>query len=113
MVSPEWNALGGIRRTLARMVYARDSSTPGYVCPGGPGRPCGLPIDWALEWPDRMSRSVDHVVELQDGGDLTDLRNLSSVHLTCNATKGITRRHERAREAKAAARSIMIDPSTL
>lgn len=112
----EWRKLGGRRRTLARQVYARDRSTPGYVCPGSPTRRCGLPIDWSLEWPDPMSRSVDHAEELQDGGSLTDMDNLWTVHLGCNSSKGAARRHERERTERREARaapSIVVDLSTL
>jgi 5-methylcytosine-specific restriction endonuclease McrA len=104
-----WVALGRRRIALARAVYARDQATPGYVCPGAPGRPCGRPIDWSLRFPDPMSRSCDHTHELQDGGSLTDLDNLWTAHLRCNASKGARRQHERRREAQI----IAIDPATL
>lgn len=111
MGDERWRNLGGRRRTLARQVYARDRATPGYVCPA-----CGRPIDWSLEWPDTMSRTVDHAEELQDGGSLTDLDNLWTAHLGCNSRKGAARRHERERvvrrEAEAVV-SISIDASTL
>jgi 5-methylcytosine-specific restriction endonuclease McrA len=109
-VGDAWRKLGGRRRTLARTVYARDRR-PGYVCPV-----CKQPIDWSLEWPDPMSRSVDHDEELQDGGSLTDLDNLYATHLRCNASKGAARRHERERVFKREARpvpTIALDPSTL
>lgn len=60
-----------------------------------------------------MSRSMDHVHELQDGGSLADLDNLMSVHLGCNASKGASRRHERKREAKRAIATISVDPLTI
>ena len=108
-MSEAWRALGGRRRTLARLVYARDRSTPGYTCH------CGLPIDWTLTWPDPMSRTVDHVHETQDGGPLTDLDNLSTAHARCNSSKGIQRRHERERGQRTSrtTATIVIDPSTL
>lgn len=118
-MSDAWRNLGGRRRTLARQVYARDRATPGYTCPGSPARPCGRPIDWTLEWPDPMSRSVDHTEELQDGGSLTDLDNLWTTHLGCNSSKGAARRHERERAVRAtrqaakAVQAIAIDPHTL
>lgn len=103
---------GGLRRRLAALVYARDSSTPGFVCAGRPGRPCGEPIDWTLAWPDPMSRSMDHVHELQDGGDLTDPANLRAAHLGCNASKGAARMHQRkgAGQARRARMTIIVDP---
>lgn len=116
-----WAALGRRRRTLAQRVYHRDSNTPGYVCPGRPGKRCGLPIDWDLPYRDPytgqvniMSKSADHVVELQDGGSLTDLDNLVSVHLACNSGKGSARRHQREREAGyQPTTTIHVDPHTL
>lgn len=102
-----WAALGRKRRTLAQQVYQRDSTTPGYCCPGAPTKPCGLPIDWALPYRDpytgvvnTMSKSVDHVVERQDGGASLDLDNCWSTHLACNSSKGASRRHQREREAR-------------
>jgi hypothetical protein len=113
MLDNAWSALGGRRRSLARQVYARDRTTPDYVCPGAPGRPCGQPIDWELAWPDPMSKSVDHVDERQDGGSLTSLDNLWSAHLGCNASKGASRRWEREREATRPRSVIAVDASTL
>ncbi len=114
-MSEAWRALGGRRRTLARLVYQRDRSTPGYVCP-----PCGTPIDWTLPFRDdygrinRWSKSVDHVHETQDGGALTDLDNLASVHLGHNSSKGAARRHERERETRRVTTTvIVIDPRTI
>ena len=102
-----WAALGRTRRTLAQQVHYRDSHTPGYVCPGRPGKPCGQPIDWDLPYRDPYtgqvnvwSKSVDHEVELQDGGAILDLDNTWSAHLRCNASKGAARRHQREREAR-------------
>ena len=113
-MSEAWRALGGRRRTLARQVYSRDRSVPGYVCPR-----CQQPIDWTLPYRDAdgqvltQSKSVDHLHETQDGGALTDLDNLASVHLGCNSSKGAERRHEREREARPSASVIMVDPATL
>ncbi|HEU4422116.1 MAG TPA: HNH endonuclease [Pilimelia sp.] len=115
-MSDAWRQLGGRRRTLARLVYARDRGTPGYVCPK-----CRRPIDWTLPYKDpeteqvnRWSKSVDHAHETQDGGALTDLANLVTVHLGCNASKGAARRHERTREARQAHTvMIAVDPTTL
>jgi hypothetical protein len=105
-MSDAWRALGGRRRTLARQVYGRDRSTPNYCCPK-----CNGPIDWVLEWPDPMSRSVGHQDELQDGGALTDLDNLWTEHLSCNASAGAARRWERSRSMST--NVIMIDPRTI
>lgn len=105
-----WAELGDRRRTFARLVYARDRATPGYVCPV-----CKQPIDWSLAWPDKGSRTVDHVQEIQDGGALLDLDNGTTVHLSCNSHKGARRRHQREREERrrVAASVIAIDPRTI
>jgi 5-methylcytosine-specific restriction endonuclease McrA len=102
-----WAALGRRRRTLAIQVYQRDSTTHGYTCPGTPTKPCGLPIDWDLPYRDpytgqvnTMSKTVDHAIELQDGGPILDLDNCWSAHLACNSSKGSARRHQREREAR-------------
>ena len=108
------------RRNLARRVYARDKADPGYVCPGSVGRPCGRPIDWDLPYKDPdtqqvnlWSKSVDHEIELQDGGELLDLDNAVSVHLTCNSSKGAARRHQREKEERQQIGAIHIDPATI
>lgn len=119
-MNPQWSALGGLRRTLARIVYARDSSTLGYVCPGRPGRPCGKPIDWHLPYRDPhtgrvnvWSKTIDHRRELQDGGSLADPDNLASVHLTCNSSKGAARRHARQRDVTRERVTIAVDPTCI
>lgn len=113
-MSDAWRKLGGKRRTLARLVYQRDRATPGYVCRGAPNRACGLPIDWSVEWPDPMSKTIDHDVELQDGGAMLDVDNCWTAHLGCNSSKGASRRHERGREQRAAQSAVIIvDPLTI
>lgn len=116
-MSHAWRTLGGRRRTLARQVYARDRAEHDYRCPR-----CGQPIDWALPYRDPdtgavdpRSKSVDHVHETQDGGALTDLDNLASVHLTCNSSKGAERRHERerAQRSRQATAIIAVDPHSV
>lgn len=114
-MSHAWRALGGRRRTIARQVYARDRATPGYRCPT-----CQQPIDWTLPYQDPdtglvnvWSKSVDHLDETQDGGALTDLNNLGTKHLRCNASKGAARRHERRRDQRRATAYIAIDPRDL
>lgn len=109
-----WAALGRKRRTLARQVYARDRTTPGYVCT------CGQAIDWDLPYQDPdtgavngMSKSVDHHVELQDGGAILDVDNCWSAHFKCNASKGAARRHQREREARHSNTTIIVDLTTL
>lgn len=48
---------------------------------------CFEPIDKTLEWPHRLSASVDHMKPLARGG--SDLKsNVRISHLTCNVSKG-------------------------
>lgn len=113
-MSRQWVELSGRRRTIARRVYARDRADPDYRCPQ-----CGRPIDWTLPYKDPYtgqvnldSKTVDHVVEIQDGGHLTDLDNLTTAHLGCNSGKGAARAAERAAERRAIGSEnvIAVDP---
>lgn len=45
---------------------------------------CGKPIDRNARPRSPMSASVDHIVELQHGGDWWDPANLRASHLVCN-----------------------------
>lgn len=112
-MAQEWIDLGTRRFTLSRQTYARDRYTEGYACPK-----CGRPIDWDLPYKDpatgqvnKWCKSIDHRIEVQDGGSLTDLDNLHTVHLTCNASKGAARRWQRQRQANTIV--VCIDASTL
>lgn len=58
-------------------VFDRD----GWVC-----GICGEPVDKALQWPDPMSVSLDHIVPLSKGGSHT-LDNVQCAHLCCNMSK--------------------------
>jgi len=113
-----WSSDHRRRFNLARQVYTRDRNTPGYICPGAPGRPCGKPIDWDLPYKDdtgrvnTMSKSVDHTQERQDGGNTWDIDNCWTTHLGCNASKGASRRWERTREHTSNT-VIHIDPRTV
>lgn len=95
-MAKEWVNLPG-RETLAARVYQRDRLTDGYLCPR-----CMHPIDWELPYRDPDTnqvnpwyKSADHIIELQDGGSLTDIDNMETVHLRCNSSKGAARRWER------------------
>jgi 5-methylcytosine-specific restriction endonuclease McrA len=48
---------------------------------------CGDVVDMALEWPHPMSKSLDHVVPLSQGG-LHDPSNVRLAHLHCNTLRG-------------------------
>ena len=112
-MAQEWRDLGHRRFTLTRQVYARDRNTEDYLCPR-----CQRPIDWDLPYRDPtteqvnlLAKSVDHHIEIQDGGSLTNLDNLFTTHLTCNSSKGAARRWQRQRQAQTIV--ISVDASTL
>src|ERR1051325_9552419 len=108
MTNQQWNRHPR-RGLLARAVYSRDQATPDYRCPI-----CGKPINWDLRWPDPHSRSLDHTVELQDGGSIDDQANCWTTHLRCNASKGARRRHQRDRDRRiAAVETIAVNPYTI
>lgn len=48
---------------------------------------CLEPIDATIQWPDPLSRSIDHVLALVNGGAHA-LDNLQAAHLGCNSRKG-------------------------
>ena len=54
----------------------------GLTCRG-----CGKPVDLNIQWPDRMSKSIDHIIPISRGGDHT-LTNAALMHLGCNSSKG-------------------------
>lgn len=54
------------------------------------GFTCGLcsePVDMAVQWPDPLSPTLDHIVPLALGGP-HDPDNVQLAHLTCNSIKG-------------------------
>ena len=48
---------------------------------------CGKVIDLTLTWPNRMYRSIDHIVPVSQGG-LHVMQNAQLLHFGCNASKG-------------------------
>jgi len=48
---------------------------------------CSSPVDRSLEWPDPLSKSIDHIVPLAKGGPHTP-ENTQCAHLACNVRKG-------------------------
>lgn len=59
------------------IVFKRDN----YIC-----QICIVKVDLALQWPDPMSKSLDHVIPLSKGG--THLySNVRLAHLICNLKK--------------------------
>jgi 5-methylcytosine-specific restriction endonuclease McrA len=49
---------------------------------------CGGPIDPLLNYNDRMSWTLDHVISLKDGGAPMDPANARPAHRSCNSRKG-------------------------
>lgn len=48
---------------------------------------CSEPVDLALEWPDPLSKSLDHEMPLSLGG-AHEFSNCRLAHLRCNVRKG-------------------------
>lgn len=61
------------------VVYKRDDWTCGL---------CGEAIDPKLEYPYRMSASLDHIVPLSQGGDHV-MSNAQAAHWICNVKRGV------------------------
>lgn len=66
---------------LVRSVEVLDRD--GWIC-----QLCGTPIDKGAEWPDPMSKSIDHVIPVSRGGHHS-MDNLQAAHLGCNSRKGV------------------------
>ncbi len=47
---------------------------------------CSEPVDPGLAYPDRLSKSIDHIIPLSKGGSHTR-ENVAITHLTCNVRK--------------------------
>lgn len=47
---------------------------------------CGLPIDYALRWPEPQCFVVDHLIPVHKGGPDT-LANKGPAHRSCNRAK--------------------------
>jgi hypothetical protein len=54
-------------------------------------------IDKSLKYPHPHSKSVDHIIDLEDGGSLLDLHNLGPAHLGCNSRAGRIAQWQRMR----------------
>jgi 5-methylcytosine-specific restriction endonuclease McrA len=68
---------------------------------------CHQYVDMTLPHNHKRSRSVDHVVELHQGGDPLDRRNLRLAHRDCNTRKSNRLRGHQPRQ------QIALDASTL
>lgn len=73
-------------RLLDAFVAPVDSATI-WERDGGVCQLCREAIDPTLEWPDRMSRTIDHVVPLARGGT-HEPANVQLAHAICNVIKG-------------------------
>ncbi|RZQ59827.1 HNH endonuclease [Amycolatopsis suaedae] len=68
---------------------------------------CGTWVSQLLDPTHPMSRTVDHVRELWQGGDPLDRNNCRLAHRACNSRKSNRLRTHAPRD------EIMIDPATL
>jgi hypothetical protein len=57
-------------------IYERD----GWIC-----QLCNKKVDRELEWPNGMSKSIDHIIPLIKGGEHSR-RNVQLAHLVCNTS---------------------------
>lgn len=69
---------------------------------------CHKYVNQALPRTHPMSRTVDHVVELWQGGDPLDRANCRLAHRRCNSKKSQVRRTRRGHEG-----GFSVDASTL
>lgn len=60
-----------------KYIYDRDN----WIC-----RICNKPVDKELKYPNRMSKSIDHIIPVSLGGADTEA-NVQLAHLTCNQRK--------------------------
>src|SRR5699024_2990102 len=61
---------------------------------------CDDPVDRAMEYPDPMSVSLDHIIPLSKGGSHTP-ENVQCAHLDCNLRKGVDHGERRELERSA------------
>jgi 5-methylcytosine-specific restriction endonuclease McrA len=57
---------------------------------------CGGLLNKALRYPHPYSTVCDHIITLDQGGDLLDRNNLQGAHKVCNERKGAARAAARA-----------------
>jgi 5-methylcytosine-specific restriction endonuclease McrA len=72
------NPDGKIENINLMLLAKRDN----YIC-----GICHDPVDMMLEYPDRMSPSIDHIIPLSKGGTHT-ASNVQLAHWLCNTAKG-------------------------
>lgn len=61
-------------------VFERD----GWIC-----QICGRKINKRLNWPNPLSKSIDHIIPLSKGGNDSPI-NVQAAHLRCNLSKNAT-----------------------
>lgn len=69
---------------------------------------CGAFVDQTLHHNDPMARTLDHVRQLVDGGDLLDRTNARLAHRRCNTIRSNKLRSQRPQRP-----TIAIDPETI
>jgi 5-methylcytosine-specific restriction endonuclease McrA len=67
---------------------------------------CHKWVDQTLPRTDRMSRTVDHLVELWQGGDPLDRANCRLAHRKCNSSKSQRQRTRPGSRTRVAAFSV-------
>lgn len=97
MVALNPGRVGRPWRRLCAQVYAEETHC--WLCRKW--------VDMALPYNHRMSRTVDHVVEIHQGGDPLDRANLRLAHRSCNTSKSNALRGHQPRQ------QVSLDPSTL
>lgn len=67
-----------VEDVIRSQIYERDD----FIC-----QLCGIEIDMTLEFPDRMSPTIDHIVPLAKNGT-HEPSNVQAAHFVCNVRKG-------------------------
>jgi 5-methylcytosine-specific restriction endonuclease McrA len=89
-------------RTLCAQVYAQETHC--WLCRAW--------VNQSLPREHPMSRTVDHLRELWEGGDPLDRANCRLAHRRCNTIKSNQRRAA-ARKGRAGAEAFTVDAKTL
>lgn len=57
---------------------------------------CGGEVDKTLKYPNPLSPSADHIVDIRDGGVPLERENVKLAHFGCNSADGASKRHAAA-----------------
>lgn len=49
---------------------------------------CGKPVDMELQFPHPLSKTIDHIIPIAQGGHPSDISNMQLAHFCCNRAKG-------------------------